>query len=110
MHCACRHDFHGYCYLYRMIDVILKKGKEKAILHRHPWVFSGAIDMVKGKPGNGDIICLLDAKGDFMAYGFYNDQSRVALRLLEWDEQVVVDEDWFRSKVAVAVASRSNIL
>jgi 23S rRNA (cytosine1962-C5)-methyltransferase len=64
-----------------MIDVILKKGKEKAVLHRHPWVFSGAIERVKGKAENGDIVRLLDAKGGFMAYGFYNDQSRVALRI-----------------------------
>lgn len=93
-----------------MIDVLLKKGKEKAVLHRHPWVFSGAIEQVKGKPQNGDIVRLLDAKGGFMAYGFYNDQSRVALRLLEWDESVEVDEQWFRDKVAIAVASRSTIL
>jgi 23S rRNA (cytosine1962-C5)-methyltransferase len=93
-----------------MIDVILKKGKEKAVLHRHPWVFSGAIEKVKGKPVNGDIVKLIDAKGAFMAYGFYNDQSRVALRLLEWDEEVEVNEQWFREKVATAVASRSSIL
>src|ERR1700709_1026081 len=93
-----------------MFDVILKKGKEKAVLHRHPWVFSGAIERVKGNPENGDIVRLLDAKAGFMAYGFYNDQSRVALRLLEWDEKVDVDERWFREKVAVAVASRSNLL
>ena len=93
-----------------MIDVFLKKGKEKAVLHRHPWVFSGAIEQVKGKPENGDIVRLLDGKGAFMAYGFYNDQSRVALRLLEWDEDVKVDEQWFRDKVAVAVASRGTLL
>ena len=45
-----------------------------------------------------------------MAYGFYNDQSRVALRLLEWDENVAVDESWFRNKVAVAVKSRGELL
>ncbi|HTH82060.1 MAG TPA: class I SAM-dependent rRNA methyltransferase [Mucilaginibacter sp.] len=93
-----------------MIDVVLKKGKEKAVLHRHPWVFSGAIEQVKGKPANGDIVRLVNAKGDFMAYGFYNDQSRVALRLLEWDEHVTVNEDWFRNKVAVAVAGRGELL
>ncbi len=93
-----------------MIDVILKKGKEKAVLHKHPWVFSGAIEKVKGKPENGDIVKLLDAKGAFMAYGFYNAQSRVALRLLEWDETVIIDEAWWRGKVAVAVAARSSIL
>ncbi|RKR81594.1 23S rRNA (cytosine1962-C5)-methyltransferase [Mucilaginibacter gracilis] len=93
-----------------MIDVILKKGKEKAVQHRHPWVFSGAIEKVKGKPENGEIVKLLNAKGEFMAYGFYNDQSRVALRLLEWDEAVAVDEAWWRAKVGVAVAARSYIL
>jgi len=93
-----------------MFDVILKKGKEKAVLQRHPWVFSGAIEQVKGKPANGDIGRLLNAKGGFMAYGFYNDQSRVALRLLEWDENIAVDDEWFRRKVALAVAGRSDIL
>src|ERR1700733_13056348 len=93
-----------------MVDVILKKGKKKAVLQRHPWLFSGAIEKVKGKPANGEIVRLLDDKGSFMAYGFYNSQSRVALRLLEWDENVAIDDDWFRRKVAIAVAGRSNIL
>lgn len=93
-----------------MFEAVLKKGKEKAVLHHHPWVFSGAIENVKGKPANGDVIRFVDAKGAFMAYGFYNNQSRVAVRLLEWDEQVAVDDDWFRNKVAVAVAGRSDLL
>ena len=93
-----------------MVEVILKKGKEKAVLQRHPWVFSGAIEKVKGKPDNGDIIRLTDAQGRFLAYGFYNHESRVAVRLLEWDEAVSVNEDWFRAKVAAAVTSRSSIL
>lgn len=93
-----------------MTDVVLKKDKEKAVNQRHPWVFSGAIDRVKGKPANGDIVRLLNQKGDFMAYGFYNDQSRVALRLLEWDENTAVNEDWIRQKVAMAVNARTHIL
>jgi 23S rRNA (cytosine1962-C5)-methyltransferase len=93
-----------------MIDVILKKGKEKAVLHKHPWVFSGAIEHVKGKPENGEIVRLVDTKGAFMAYGFYNDQSRVALRLLEWDETCEANEQWFRDKIATAVVSRGELL
>src|ERR1700750_2100436 len=93
-----------------MLDFILKKGKEKAIIQRHPWVFSGAIERVKGKPANGDIVRLLNAGGDFMAYGFYNDQSRVALRLLEWDKNIEVNEQWFRGRVATAVKSRNDLL
>ena len=93
-----------------MIDVILKKGKEKAVVHRHPWVFSGAIELVKGKPANGEVIRLKDLKDRFLAYGFYNDQSRVAVRLLEWDESVEINGQWFRDKVAAALDSRSALL
>jgi 23S rRNA (cytosine1962-C5)-methyltransferase len=93
-----------------MFDVVLKKGKEKAVSQRHPWLFSGAIERIKGKPADGDIVRLLDASGNFMAYGFYNGQSRVALRLLEWDEGVKVDEHWFRTTVARAVTNRNNLL
>lgn len=93
-----------------MVDIVLKKGKEKAVLQRHPWVFSGAVEHVKGKPENGEIVRLVDAKGGFMAYGFYNNQSRVALRLLEWGENDLVDGQWFRIKVAEAVANRAGLL
>ena len=93
-----------------MMHVVLKKGKEKAVLQKHPWVFSGAIDHIKGNPANGDVIRLLDSKKEFLAYGFFNSQSRVAVRLLEWDENAKVDEHWFRDKVRLAVAGRSHLL
>ncbi len=102
--------YYGFITFALMVDVILKKGKEKAVLHKHPWVFSGALERVNGKPENGEIVRLVDAKGAFMAYGFYNNQSRVALRLLEWEEAAEVDEQWFRDKISTAVQSRFNLL
>ncbi|MBK0380216.1 class I SAM-dependent rRNA methyltransferase [Mucilaginibacter segetis] len=93
-----------------MIDVILKKGKEKAVLQRHPWVFSGALEKIKGKAENGEIVRLLNNKNEFLAYGFYNHQSRVALRLLEWDENILINDNWFRNKVSSAISSRVHIL
>jgi len=27
-------------------EVILKKNKEESILRKHPWIFSGAIDLI----------------------------------------------------------------
>lgn len=93
-----------------MIQVRLKKGKEKAVRQLHPWVFSGAIEAVKGKPANGEIISLTDYEGKFMGYGFYNNQSRVAVRLLEWDEKCIVNEDWWRNRIRKAVEARSELL
>lgn len=93
-----------------MVEIKLKKGKEKAVLQRHPWVFSGAVETINGKPANGDVVKLTNAKGEFLAYGYYNDQSRVAIRLLEWDENSAIDAAWYETKIANAIASRQHLL
>lgn len=93
-----------------MIDVILKKGKEKAAYQRHPWIFSGALDRIKGSPANGEIVAVRAADKEFLAYGYYNAQSRVAIRLIEWNEEAVVDKAWYQQKLKAAIASRKHLL
>lgn len=93
-----------------MIDIILKKGKEKAAILRHPWIFSGALDKIKGKPANGEIVAVWSASQEFLAYGYFNDQSRVALRLMEWDQNVTIDEAWYTQRLEKAIASRAHLL
>lgn len=93
-----------------MIDVILKKGKEKAAMLHHPWIFSGAIDKIKGKPENGEIVKVSAASTEFLAYAYYNAESRVALRLMEWDESKTIDKSWYQLKLRDAIASRQHLL
>ncbi|WP_316802552.1 class I SAM-dependent rRNA methyltransferase [Pedobacter nototheniae] len=93
-----------------MVEIILKKGKEKAALQRHPWVFSGALDKVKGKPENGDVVKVFAFDNEFLAYGYYNANSRVAVRLLEWDEAQLIDKSWYQNRLKQAIASRKFIL
>lgn len=93
-----------------MINVILKKGKEKAALQRHPWIFSGALDKVKGSPANGEVVRVCAADQSFLAYGYYHAGSRVALRLLEWEESQVIDKAWYAQKINMAIAARAHVL
>lgn len=93
-----------------MFTVRLKKGKDKAVRQLHPWVFSGAIDFVKGKPENGDLVTVTDMSGDFLAYGFYNKESRVAVRLLEWNKDVEINEVWWRFRIQKAIGARKSVL
>ncbi len=93
-----------------MVSIVLKRGKEKAVLQKHPWVFSGALQQVQGKTENGDLVKLTSEKGDFLAYGHYNDSSRVAVRLLSWEETLVPDDNWWRQRLQLAVAARANVL
>ena len=92
-----------------MDSVRLKKGKEKAVRQLHPWVFSGAIDHIKGKPENGDIIMVNDSNNAFLAYGFFNNQSRVAVRLLDWNLETEINETWWRTKIKNAVKLRTDL-
>ncbi|WP_316779818.1 class I SAM-dependent rRNA methyltransferase [Pedobacter antarcticus] len=93
-----------------MIELVLKKGKEKAAWQKHPWIFSGAVDKIKGKPENGEVVKVLAADQSFLAYGYFNGQSRVAVRLLEWDENTVIDYSWYAARIKAAIASRARVL
>ena len=93
-----------------MVEIVLKKGKEKAVLQRHPWVFSGALEKVKGKPEDGDVVKVFAFDNEFLAYGYYNSNSRVAVRLLEWDESQTIDQSWYENRLKQAIASRKFIL
>ena len=93
-----------------MVEIKLRKGKEKAILQRHPWVFSGALEKIMGTPENGDVVKVVNASNEFLAYGYFNDQSRVAVRLLEWDENKAINEDWYSQKINAAIALRAHLL
>ena len=92
-----------------MYLVQLKKGKEKAAKQFHPWVFSGAIDHINGKPANGEIVQVIDHQKAFLAYGYYNDQSRVAVRLLEWNPETKINEEWWRERISKSVNTRQEL-
>jgi len=89
-----------------MNDVILKPGKEKPVRNRHPWIFSGAIQRIKGKPANGDIVNILDTRSRFLARGYLNRLSQITVRILTWNEDENIDEDFFRRRLQDAIAAR----
>ena len=61
--------------------VILKPGREKSLLRRHPWVFSGAVRKVEhARPGA--IVDVLAHDGRFLARGYFNPHSQIRVRVL----------------------------
>ncbi|MBP3942584.1 class I SAM-dependent rRNA methyltransferase [Sphingobacteriaceae bacterium WQ 2009] len=92
-----------------MDTIILNKGKDKAAWQLHPWVFSGAIATVEGTPKNGDVVAVVNTNREFIAYGVYNNGSRVAVRLLEWHPDRIPDENWWRLRIQKAVQARAHL-
>ena len=86
--------------------VVLKRGREKPVLNRHPWIFSGAIKNIEGQCADGDIVTVVDSRGSFLAQGYLNRHSQITVRLLSWIEEEIIDRSFFRHRLERAVAIR----
>jgi 23S rRNA (cytosine1962-C5)-methyltransferase len=89
-----------------MNEIILKPGRDKTARQFHPWIFSGAIAKAKGNIAPGEIVKVLDNAGEFVAYGYFNPNSQISIRLLEWNEDNVIDEAWWREKIKASIIRR----
>jgi 23S rRNA (cytosine1962-C5)-methyltransferase len=86
----------------------LKPGRDKSVLRRHPWVFSGAVARAEGEPLPGDLVDVRGAGGAFLGRGYYNPASNIVVRLLTWDEEEVGPAFW-RRRLAAAIARRERL-
>ncbi len=87
----------------------LKQGRSKPVHNRHPWVFSGAIDRVKGQPAPGDLVTIVDQKGTPLATAYYNAKSQIQARILSWNPTEAIDEAFWRERLARAIAGRDLV-
>ncbi len=74
-------------------NITLKPKKEESLLRFHPWIFSGAVQRIDGKPEEGDIVRLLDSQGNFLACGHYQIGS-IAVRVLSFEDRDIDDNFW----------------
>lgn len=86
--------------------VQLKRGRERPVENHHPWLFSGAILSVTGDPTPGDLVAVLDHRGEWLATGYYNPHSQIRARILSWDAGEPIDEEWWRERMRAAIARR----
>ena len=91
-----------------MATVLLKPGREKSVLRRHPWVFSGAVAAVKGYPDSGETVKVLASNGDFLAWGAYSPVSQIRVRIWSWREDERIDPAFFYARLDRALAYRRS--
>lgn len=92
-----------------MGKVRLKKGEEKRIKARHLWIFNNEIDKVSDIEENGEIVEVLDYKGNFVAKGYYNKHSLISVRILTNDPHQEIDKNFLQEKINQAYQYRKNI-
>jgi len=92
-----------------MNNLILKPKREKSLLRRHPWIFSGAVQHVDGNPAPGETVSLLSSKGDFLAQAAYSPTSQIRARVWTFDPDEQVNADFFHNRIRSALDKRSTL-
>ncbi len=85
-------------------EIILRRGKEESLLRFHPWVFSGAIASLPEGLEEGETVTVRSASGQLLGTGHYQVGS-IAVRMLS-EEDIVIDEDFYRRRLAEAYRLR----
>ena len=89
-----------------MTELILKPGKERSLYRRHPWIFEGSVARLNGRAKPGDTVDVLDADGRVLARAAWSPKSQIRARIWSFDPQTIIDDAFFKRRVADAVARR----
>ena len=88
--------------------MILRPGREKSLLRRHPWIYSGAVERVEGDPAPGDPVAVISGKR-CIATAAWSPASQLCGRVWSFDGEVAIDENFFRERIQKAAALRRTL-
>ncbi|PTB89885.1 23S rRNA (cytosine(1962)-C(5))-methyltransferase RlmI [Pseudidiomarina aestuarii] len=89
--------------------VHLSPGKDKSLRRLHPWIFSGAIDRVKGKPESGETVSVHSAEGDWLGYAAWSPQSQIRARIWSFSQRDSINAEFFLTRIRAAQELRSGL-
>lgn len=91
-----------------METLILKPGREKSLLRRHPWIFSGAIKSVSGQPNAGEIVKVVSSSGDYLGQCSFNPESSISGRMWTFKEEEI-NRSFILTKMRIAFILRKEL-
>ena len=93
-----------------MLQVSLKRGRERRVRGFHPWVYRGDILSYSRKPKPGELCVVRDYKGSFLAKGYINPESYIAIRILTFRREENIDRSFFKKRVREALNYRKKVV
>jgi 23S rRNA (cytosine1962-C5)-methyltransferase len=86
--------------------IILKPGREKSVLARHPWIFSGGIHSFP-QCEEGQVLQVYSSDGKLLGSGMCNHKSQIACRMLTFGNKSVEQE--VTDKILAAIYLRKQL-
>jgi 23S rRNA (cytosine1962-C5)-methyltransferase len=93
-----------------MTTLTVHPGRVGPIAARHPWIFAGALADVPEGLETGAAVRVSSPEGRFLAHGYFNGYSQIAVRVWSWEESEAVDDAFFRRRIERALALRERLL
>jgi hypothetical protein len=87
-----------------LASVQLLPHKTQSIERRHPWIFSGALKKMPEDVADGQVVAVLDSRGNELAKGHFNHGS-IAVRVLTFENEAI-DQAFFTKRITNSVALR----
>ena len=91
------------------ITIRLKPGREKPVLHGHPWVFSGAVAEIEGDRSTGPVAEVVSADGAWLARGLVQPASALVVRICTREANEAIDASFFAARIDRAIAFREQL-
>ena len=89
------------------VKITLSPGKDQSVKRFHPWIFSGAIARISGKPAEGEWVSVYSSENEFLAAGHYQVGS-IAVRVLTFAD-VEPDDNFWKNKIESAWKLRLSL-
>ena len=90
--------------------VTISKRAELAAKGGHPWIYGSEI---KGKDEGiepGEIVRVLSGKGKFIGSGFYNEHSKITVRIISTNANDRFDDAFWKRRVSYALDYRLQVM
>ena len=90
-------------------QVCLRRGEEQEVRGGKLWIYDNEIDWADDACRDGDVVEVLDSRMKFLAWGFFNARSKIAVRVLSRDKNETVDAAFFRRRLQAAWDYRRSL-
>ena len=90
--------------------VTVTEKAERALRGGHPWVFGEEVTALEGAPENGGIVDVRSRKGRWLGAGFYNEVSKIRVRLLSRNPNDRFDENFWARRLRYALEYRRAVM
>ena len=88
--------------------LLLRLGKERSLARHHPWIYSGAVERLRGHCEPGDVVVVRDSTGRVLGRAGYNAASQIVGRMWTFDD-AIVDGAFVAKRIEAAVARRRTL-